>query len=79
MSLGFSNAGFEVIAGFDNWEDAVITYNNNFGHSAYNLDLDDLEGAIKGFTVFVDECPAILAVLLVKTSHQPEKEKRAMG
>ncbi|MGI6617745.1 MAG: DNA (cytosine-5-)-methyltransferase [Saccharofermentanales bacterium] len=61
MSLGFSNAGFEVIAGFDNWEDAVITYNNNFGHSAYNLDLDDLEGAIKRLSpFFVDECPAII-------------------
>ena len=32
-SLGCANAGFEVVAGFDNWEDAVITYNRNFVHS----------------------------------------------
>lgn len=61
MSLGFSKAGFEVIAGFDNWQEAVNTYNNNFEHNAYMLDLDDLEGAIKRLSsYFSNECPAII-------------------
>ncbi|WP_316575984.1 DNA cytosine methyltransferase [Nocardia canadensis] len=39
MSLGLQNAGFEVLAGFDNWESAVSTYSQNFGHDAHLIDL----------------------------------------
>lgn len=61
MSLGFSKAGFEIIAGFDNWEAAVNTYNNNFEHNAYMLDLDDLESTIARLSpYFVNESPAII-------------------
>jgi DNA (cytosine-5)-methyltransferase 1 len=39
MSLGFQNAGFEVIAAFDKWEPAVKVYKENFDHPIYNFDL----------------------------------------
>ena len=32
MSLGFENAGFSVIAAFDNWDAAINIYRSNFSH-----------------------------------------------
>ena len=29
LSLGFEQAGFEVISAIDMWKDAVVTYNHN--------------------------------------------------
>jgi DNA (cytosine-5)-methyltransferase 1 len=46
MSLGFQMAGFDILAGFDNWPCAVDTYKANMGHEAHLLDLSDVE-AIK--------------------------------
>ncbi len=39
LSLGFQNAGYEIVAAFDNWAPAIAVYNKNFNHHAYNLDL----------------------------------------
>ncbi len=39
MSLGLQDAGFDLLAGFDNWEAAVSTYSQNFRHPAYLADL----------------------------------------
>jgi DNA (cytosine-5)-methyltransferase 1 len=39
MSLGFQNAGFDVVAAFDNWTPAVKTYQQNFNHLVYDVDL----------------------------------------
>ena len=44
LSLGFQNAGFEVIAAFDKWEPAVKVYRDNFDHPIYNTDLSSDEG-----------------------------------
>jgi len=41
MSLGFQNAGFNVLSAFDNWEIAVQTYNSNFLHKSYQVDISD--------------------------------------
>lgn len=41
MSLGFQNAGFDVVAAFDNWEPAVNIYSKNFSHPIYNADLNE--------------------------------------
>ena len=41
MSLGFQNAGFDVVAAFDNWKPAVATYESNFDHPIFNRDLAD--------------------------------------
>ena len=41
MSLGFENAGFEVLAAFDNWTPAVEVYRKNFSHPVYQRDLSE--------------------------------------
>ena len=42
LSLGFQNAGFEIVAAYDNWTSALDVYRNNFLHSAEELDLSDI-------------------------------------
>ena len=44
MSLGFENAGFDIIAAFDNWDAAIKIYESNFSHPIYKKDLskDDI-------------------------------------
>lgn len=51
MSLGFQNAGVEVLAAFDNWEPAISIYKDNFDHPIFNLDLNatDAIEQIKAF------------------------------
>lgn len=39
MSLGFENAGFNVVAAFDNWDAAITIYEHNFSHPIYKKDL----------------------------------------
>jgi DNA (cytosine-5)-methyltransferase 1 len=46
LSLGFQNAGFDVVAAFDNWEPAVKVYQQNFLHPIQTIDLGS-EEAIK--------------------------------
>lgn len=46
MSLGFSKAGFEIIAGIDNWDKALEVYRNNFTHDIYKQDLSDEASSI---------------------------------
>ena len=41
LSLGFQNAGFEIICAYDNWYPAYETYKKNFKHPIYNLNLSD--------------------------------------
>jgi DNA (cytosine-5)-methyltransferase 1 len=41
MSLGFQNAGFDIVAAFDNWEPAVNIYSQNFTHPIYKADLNE--------------------------------------
>jgi len=45
MSLGFQNAGFNVIAAFDNWKPAIEVYKKNFQHAAFQRDVADEETA----------------------------------
>ena len=40
MSLGFRNAGFEIVAAFDNWKNALDVYKKNFHHE--NIEEMDL-------------------------------------
>lgn len=46
MSLGFQNAGYEIIEAFDNWDPAIRTYEKNFNHPIRKADLAD-EGMIE--------------------------------
>ena len=57
MSLGFENAGFDIVGAFDNWDAAIEIYRANFAHPIYKMDLnkDDclpkLINIISGFTL----------------------------
>ena len=42
LTLGFEQAGFEVVAAFDFWEAAVNTYRLNFDHPIEHADLTDV-------------------------------------
>lgn len=46
LSLGFSNAGMEVLASIDNWAKAVDVYRDNFNHPCYLHDLTDEAGCL---------------------------------
>lgn len=52
LSLGLQNAGFNLVAAFDSWKVAVETYQRNFQHPAFCLDLNDLEGNYNIFKQF---------------------------
>ena len=43
MTLGFENAGFDVVAAFDNWKPAVEVYKANFKHPITQIDLNEDE------------------------------------
>lgn len=43
LSLGFQNVGFEIQAGFDNWQSAIDVYKENFLHPAINIDIAKIE------------------------------------
>ncbi|GFO73368.1 DNA (cytosine-5)-methyltransferase 1 [Bathymodiolus japonicus methanotrophic gill symbiont] len=47
LSLGFYNAGIEILASLDNWDKAVEVYKNNFKHPCHLYDLTDEEGTLK--------------------------------
>ena len=46
LSLGFEKAGMEVVAAFDNWDDALHVYRQNFTHPAIKADLMNVEGSV---------------------------------
>jgi len=43
FSLGFQNAGHNIIAAFDNWTPALNCYKNNFSHPVYDCDLSNTD------------------------------------
>ena len=43
LSLGFQNAGFKIVAAYDNWDEAINIYKRNFNHPIFNRDLNDIE------------------------------------
>lgn len=47
LTLGFQNAGFEVVAAVDNWKPAIEVYKTNFGHDVHDLDLNDVDNSVK--------------------------------
>ncbi len=46
LSLGFEKAGFDVVAGFDNWKAAISVYRQNFSHDVCDIDLADVDTAV---------------------------------
>lgn len=52
LSLGFQNAGCEIVAAADTWEPALAVYRENFSHDVHSLDLSDVDKAcstLKGY------------------------------
>lgn len=39
LSLGFQNAGFDILAAYDYWEPAISVYRDNFKHPIFQMDL----------------------------------------
>lgn len=56
LSLGFQNAGYDIVAAYDFWLPAVNVYRNNFtSHSIYQMDLSDTEAAINHIKPFAPD------------------------
>jgi DNA (cytosine-5)-methyltransferase 1 len=48
MSLGFQNAGVDIVAAYDNWDAAINIYRDNFkNHPIYKVDLNEQEAVDK--------------------------------
>ena len=52
LSLGFQNAGFNIICAFDNWKPAIQIYKQNFHHPIHNYDLANLNSDYSIFDKF---------------------------
>ena len=52
MSLGFQNAGFQIVAAYDNWQPAIDIYQRNFQHPIFKKDLstEDVISELKGYS-----------------------------
>lgn len=46
LSLGFQNAGFDIIAAFEYWDVAADCYEKNFSHPVFRVDLSDVAHAV---------------------------------
>lgn len=55
LSLGFERAGHEVVAAYDNWDEAIDVYRLNFHHPVFKFDLNDVEGAATTIQPYVPE------------------------
>lgn len=55
MSLGFEKAGYNVVAGFDNWKPAINVYKENFRHSVIEQDLSDINESVRKILDFAPD------------------------
>jgi len=55
MSLGFQEAGFDIVAAYEYWETAAMCYENNFNHPVFRDDLNDYLSAIEKIKLFSPE------------------------
>jgi DNA (cytosine-5)-methyltransferase 1 len=46
LSLGFQDAGFEIVGAFEYWDVAASCYSHNFKHPIFRDDLSDVDNAI---------------------------------
>ncbi|MBD1871827.1 DNA cytosine methyltransferase [Cyanobacteria bacterium FACHB-471] len=56
MSLGFEKAGFKIVASYDFWKPAIETYQRNFSHKTYLLELNELS-KLESSTVIIGGPP----------------------
>ena len=57
LSLGFQNAGFNIVAAFDNWKPAIDVYQKNFNHQIFDYDLSNLR---KSYQILREMRPEII-------------------
>lgn len=55
MSLGLEKAGYNVVAGFDNWEPAINVYKANFSHPVVKLDLSNVDDSVNEISKFTPD------------------------
>lgn len=55
LSLGFEKAGMDVVAGFDNWPEALNVYRNNFSHPAIRTDLSNVDESVAEIRPFTPD------------------------
>lgn len=55
MSLGFQNAGFNLVAAFEFWEIAAKCYEENFNHPVFKSDLSNVKSAVEQIRRFSPE------------------------
>lgn len=55
LSLGFQNAGFDIVAAFEFWSVAADCYEKNFSHPVFRLDLSKTDEAIKIISNFMPD------------------------
>lgn len=56
LSLGFMNAGFDVVAAFEYWDKAIDVYRTNIpSHPVLKKDLSDVESSVKEIAAFSPE------------------------
>jgi DNA (cytosine-5)-methyltransferase 1 len=56
LTLGFQQAGFDVVAAFDHWQPAIDVYQTNFQHTIFNIDLS----TIMDYSLFTQWKPDII-------------------
>jgi len=77
LSLGFSRAGFEVVAAYDSWERALECYRANLPHPVFLMDLSRVEEAVEHIRRFRPE--VVIGGPPAKTSPTRVLAKRARG
>lgn len=55
MSLGFQNAGFNLVAVFEFWDIAAKCYEENFNHPVFKSDLSNVKSAVEQIRRFSPE------------------------
>jgi len=55
MSLGFQNAGIQIVAAVDHWETALTVYRGNFKHPTITLDLNDVQKSVEQLRLYQAE------------------------
>lgn len=57
MSKGFENAGYDVVAGFEDWQPAIDVYAANFSHPVIKQDLFHVDESVDKIREF---CPNVI-------------------
>ena len=55
MSMGFQNAGFNLVAAFEFWDIAAKCYEENFNHPVFKSDLSNVKSAVEQIRRFSPE------------------------